>query len=1057
MSQITPDDLGRRGEKDEQQTLLQWQSEKPQDVLQTGIQAVSAAPRLEVGPVPLTRVAEYELIKEVGRGGMGVVFKARDVRLNRIVALKMIRGGTLANSDELQRFEKEAAAAAQLQHPNIVGVYRVSAHNEQPFLSMEFIGGTSLSERLSLGPLSGRRAAEYLEQTARAVHYAHTRGIIHRDLKPANVLLDENDQPKVTDFGLAKQMSAGSDQTRTGAILGTPSYMSPEQAAGSKEIGPASDVYSLGAILYELITGKPPFAGETPLATLNLVAEQEPLAPSALNPAVDRDLETICLKCLEKSAGRRYVSAESLADDLRRYLEGEPIEARRVSMIGRGIKWCKRNKTSTAATTFIVLTFAAFLGYSWYETYTEKDLRNQADIAKDEAMHAKNVAAERLRAMGYLMYLSEMRQAQQMLRRADIEGALRILHKDWQPKGDQRDLREWEWYYLKERCEARLGFGSHPGRAFAVAYRPDGKQLASAGGELNKPGEIKIWDIRTGKLLRTLTGHANVITALAYHPERPLLASASYDRTIKLWNLETGDEFVMLRGHADSIYDVTFSPDGNLLASASHDLSVRVWDHELYRRDPEAAVRILKGHDGPVTSVSFHRDGKSLASGSRDRTVKIWDFANSKVEKTLTGHQGEVKSLAFSATGKILVSGGGPLNKPGEVMFWNVESGKIHAAHYGLSDRILHVATSPDGKIAAAGADGILRVWNPNRSSEALVFRGDPQAVEAVAFAPDGLSLASAGRSGRISLWNSSAGSETLNLTAPGTMDALAFSPKERVVAAAGSNGIVNIWDLDHLEQPKALESGKKIFALAFSPDGRFLACGGDDRAIRIVDMVKRAWAPVRLEGHTVRVHAIAYHPKGDLLATASDDDTIRLFDPATGQLKDTLKGHNNGILCLAFSPDGKWLASGSYDKTIRLWDLESGDSYRLEAKAGSVNALAFSPDKDGLTLASAHADKTIRVWDALKRTERYKLEGTPSPVQSLAFHPGGRRLVSIGQDRMIRLWDVVTRQEILEFEEHVGNLRAVAFSADGRSLAGAGPGVVRIWQASKDMPAPTR
>src|SRR5262245_51459372 len=233
MSEPTPNDNVSTGGKDEQQTVLQWPAEKSQEEpLQTGIQAVSNAPRLEVGPVPLTRVGDYELIKEVGRGGMGVVFKARDVRLNRIVALKMIRGGTLANSDEMQRFEKEAAAAGQLQHPNIVALYHVSTYNEQPFLSMEFIGGTSLSERLALGPLSGRRAAEYLELTARAVYYAHSRGIIHRDLKPANVLLDENDQPKVTDFGLAKQMQSRSDQTRTGAILGTPSYMSPEQAAG---------------------------------------------------------------------------------------------------------------------------------------------------------------------------------------------------------------------------------------------------------------------------------------------------------------------------------------------------------------------------------------------------------------------------------------------------------------------------------------------------------------------------------------------------------------------------------------------------------------------------------------------------------------------------------------------------------------------------------------------------------------------------------------------------------------------------------------------------------
>ena len=320
-------------------------TDRPEDVLQTGIQAVSSAPRLEVGPVPLTRIAHYELIKEVGRGGMGVVFKARDVKLNRIVALKVIRGGALASADELQRFDKEATAAAQLQHPNIVALFDCDAHNQQPYLSMEFIGGTSLSERLALGPLSGRRAAEYLELTARAVHYAHSRGIIHRDLKPANVLLDEHDQPKVTDFGLAKHMTASSDQTRTGAPLGTPSYMSPEQATGKKDIGPSSDVYSLGAILYELMTGKPPFCGETPLATLSLVEKQDPIAPRLLNPGVDRDLETICLKCLEKAPLQRYISAESLADDLHRYLQGEPIAACRRSACSAALRQVVQNAT----------------------------------------------------------------------------------------------------------------------------------------------------------------------------------------------------------------------------------------------------------------------------------------------------------------------------------------------------------------------------------------------------------------------------------------------------------------------------------------------------------------------------------------------------------------------------------------------------------------------------------------------------------------------------------------------------------------------------------------
>ena len=1063
MSEITPNDL-RSGEKDDQQTVLQFPPDKPQDVMQTGIQAVSSAPRLEVGPVPLTRVAEYELIKEVGRGGMGVVFKARHVRLNRIVALKMIRGGALANSDELQRFEKEAAAAAQLQHPNIVALFEVSNYNQQPFLSMEYIGGTSLSERVSLGPLSGRRAAEYLELTARAVHYAHTRGIIHRDLKPANVLLDENDQPKVTDFGLAKQMTARSDQTRTGAVLGTPSYMSPEQAAGSKDIGPGSDVYSLGAILYELITGKPPFTGETALQTLNLVTEQDPIPPSVLNPSVDRDLETICLKCLEKTSGRRYDSAESLADDLHRYLDGDAITARRVSFVGRAFKWCKRNKGLALAAAAIALTFGLFLSYSWYETYHEKDLRNQAELAREEAMRAREIAANRLEAMRHLLYLSEMRQAQQTMRRADIEGALRILNEHWQPKAEQRDLRDWEWYFLKDRCDARLTFGSHQGRAFAVAYRPDGKQLASAGGELNRPGDIKIWHVRSGKLLRTLTGHANTITALAYHPEKNLLASASYDKTIKLWNLDTGDEIDTLRGHADNVYDIAFSATGDRLASASHDLTVRLWDYERHVRDPEGSVRILKGHDAPVTTLAFHPDGKLLASGSRDHLIKLWNLNTYLVEKTLSGHQGEVKALAYAADGKFLVSGGGLRNKSGQVIVWNTETGKVHANHDGLSDSVLHVAISKDGKVAAGGADGILRIWNPKRSSEALSFRADPQSVSNVAFSPDGLTLASAGLSGRVSLWNSSAGSETLNLAAAGDLETVAFSPKGSLVAAAGlrqgpptgPRGVVIAWDLDNPERPHVVTGHRSgVFGLAFSPDGKHLASGGEDRVVRIVDFRQPELEPVLLEGHIAQVYAIAYRPDGKLLASAGEDETIRLFDPATGKLDKTLTGHTTGVRCLAFSPNGQWLASGSYDKSIRLWDLVNGISYRLDGHTGTINAVVFSPD--GAMLASASSDKSIRVWDVAKRAETFKLEGTPGAVQSLAYHPGGRRLVSIGTDRMIRLWDVVTRQEILEFEEHLGNLKAVAFSADGRSLAGAGPGVVRVWQAAKEMPAPKK
>jgi serine/threonine protein kinase len=288
---------------------------------------------------------DYDLLAEIARGGMGVVYRARQKGLNRVVALKMILAGRLANQDDLQRFLTEAEAAARLQHPNIVAVHEVGQVEGQFFFSMEYIAGPSLTQRLADGPLPGRVAARYVRRTARAVHYAHRQGILHRDLKPSNILLDADDEPHVTDFGLAKKLGCDSGQTRSGAVMGTPSYMSPEQAAGRiKELGPACDVYGLGAVLYELITGRPPFRSDTPLDTLMHVMDREPVPPRLLNPKVDRDLETICLKCLEKDPRHRYPSAEALADDLERYLNGESIGARSFNVLDRLISTLERSQ-----------------------------------------------------------------------------------------------------------------------------------------------------------------------------------------------------------------------------------------------------------------------------------------------------------------------------------------------------------------------------------------------------------------------------------------------------------------------------------------------------------------------------------------------------------------------------------------------------------------------------------------------------------------------------------------------------------------------------------------
>jgi WD40 repeat protein/tRNA A-37 threonylcarbamoyl transferase component Bud32 len=1004
-----------------------------------------------VGSLPLSRLADYELLAEVGRGGMGVVFKARHVRLNRVVALKMILGGALARAEDLQRFDTEAAAAAQLQHPGIVALYEAGCHQGQPFFSMEYVSGSSLAQRVVPGPLPGRQAAAYIAKVARAVHYAHGRGILHRDLKPANVLLDEGDQPKVTDFGLAKVLQTDTGQTRTGAVIGTPSYMAPEQAAGRKNLGPACDVYSLGAVLYELLTARPPFRGDNALATLSLVADAEPLAPRLLNPRADRDLETICLKCLEKEPARRYASAEALANDLRRFLDGEPITARRVGVVGRALKWCRRKPAAAALAAVVaaglLAAVAGGLGFGVWQgrvAREERRLRGQAEAAQHVALVREN-------AMRHLLYLAQMRQAQQAWEAADLDRADKLLAR-WQPHSGLADLRGWEWYYLDNLCRGKLVLPGHAGRTSAVAFHPGGKRLASAGGEASKPADVKVWDLATGKSILTLSGHTNAVTALAYSPDGKYLATASDDTTIKLWDADNGTEVATLPVKTAYVSGVAFSLDGKRLASGGGDGTVRVWslDKVAAAVAPPAPLT-LRGHAGAVTAVAFGPGGEALASASQDCTVKVWD-ASGKELHTLRGHEGEVLSLAFSPSGRILASAGGAGSRRGEVQLWDPVGGKVLLSHHGLSEKILTVAFSRDGKLAAAGGDGIIRIWDKVSADEALRIRGDTQRVFALAFSPDGQRLASAGRDGRIRLWHSKGRLETTSRTVSIQAEQVAFSPDGRRLVCADRQGEAIILDVDGGAAVRRLPGATGVRCVAWHPSGERLVLACEDHTVRVHDLANKT-APLVLRGHTGRITAIAVNRLGTLLASASEDETVRLWDLETGRPVRVLQGHKNHVLAVAFSPDGLRLASGSFDETVRVWDVATGASIALEGHGGSVNAVVFSPD--GRQLASGSRDRTVRIWDLAEPGKSSRLEGSAGPVTALAYHPGGQRLASAGQDRAVRVWDLVTGQEILELEVATGGLSCVTFSPDGRRLACAGHNTsTRLWEAPR---APTR
>jgi WD40 repeat protein/tRNA A-37 threonylcarbamoyl transferase component Bud32 len=965
------------------------------------------------------KVPGYEVLEELGRGGMGVVYKARQLKADRFVALKMLRAGSSADQEELRRFQREAETVARLQHPHVVQLFEVGEHEGRPYFCMSLCPGGSLANQLGGKPMAPRPAGELVEVLARAVQVAHDAGVIHRDLKPGNVLFGADGAAKIADFGLAKRLDQAGP-TISNVIVGTPAYMPPEQARGSAPLTTAVDVYALGAVLYECLTGRPPFKAATTFDMLQKVVSEEPEPPSRLNRKVPRDLETICLKCLRKEPHQRYDSARALAGDLRKFLEGRPVKARPVTLWERAGKWARRQPGVAALVALVALLIALLagsIGWDAWQTYE----------AFQETRAQRNVSlAERYLEVGQRVH------AQEALRECPER------------------LRRWEWYYLDRLCRPqRSALAGHAQKVLSLEYSPDGALLATA----SMDGTVRLWQPRTGATVQTLRAHRGRAHRACFIAGGKQLLTAGEDNVVKRWDVATGKMLERIG-------------EGKLVASSASGHRIAVVT-DLGNR-PGRVVRVLNGSGvewhrwekgREVVGLAVSADGRFLGLGGYGDLHEVWDLESGKEVKKVRLKSPPVESgktywaVAFSpprADGRRFFVAG-----IGQPVLWDLDTGKIVRHFAGMGSlNCTTLAFSPDGgKLAATYRDGWVRVWDVDKG---LMLRSprpyngnEPQPIIAAVFSPDGKDLAfSHGEVVTIETIfpGPLARSAALRGHSQRTIEALAFAPDGKWLATRAGREII-FWDVQgralrqRVELRKPPREGSN---LAFHPNRSpaEVVCGQSEGPLASWVAPGQPAAPPSVAARGARFVALG----GPLLATCDAQNLTTVWDLAQGSSVSIPLARAGDVSGLALAPGGNRLAVCGTNDLAGLWNARTGKQVRaLEGHRGTVTCVTFSPD--GRWLATGGTDRTVRIWRANSSRARHVLEGHWGYVTGVAFSRDGERLASCGMDGTIKVWDVRTGQEVLTLSEHTGPVTALAFSPDGHLLASCShDGTVRIW-----------